>query len=120
MALVLGLWGGEGTVEDYGFETSQIQHPIPSHKEPGIRRQAKHGQKLSTAATKNDESEGMSCLSQEEATGCTTACSGWRQLQVTAGWNASLGREEESMEIRGDEDALSVSSVVQRLHTGSV
>lgn len=54
MALVLGLWGGEGRVEDYGFETSQIQHPIPSHKEPGIRRQAKHGQKLSTAATKND------------------------------------------------------------------
>lgn len=55
----------------------------------------------------------MSCLREEEVTDCTTACSGWSQLQVTAGWNASLGREEESLEVRGDEDALSVSSVVQ-------
>lgn len=76
MALVLGLWGGEGRVEYYGLETSQIQHPIPSCKEHRILTQAKHGQKLSTAATKKDESEGMSCLSQEEATNCTTACSG--------------------------------------------
>lgn len=106
-------------VEDYGLETSQIQRPIPSRKEPRILRQAKHGQKLSTAATKNDESEGMSCLSPEEATDCTTACSGWRQLQGTAGWNASLGREGESLEVGGDEDALSVNSVVQRLHTES-